>query len=152
MRIRELTIHYTPRVGTSGARRQIRTAPEAAALLGPIAGETVEVFEVVLLDTKHRLIAVHRCARGTLDACLVHPRDVLKAALLANAAAIVTGHNHPSGDPEPSPDDLALFARLRHACDLVGVSLLDNLVVGHSAYWSEQAGRALPFTLSGENP
>jgi DNA repair protein RadC len=56
MRIRELTIRYTPRVGTSGARRQIRTAPEAAALLGPLAGETVEVFEVVLLDTKHRLI------------------------------------------------------------------------------------------------
>jgi DNA repair protein RadC len=77
---------------------------------------------------------------------------VLKAALLANAAAIVTGHNHPSGDPEPSPDDLALFARLRHACDLVGVSLLDNLVVGQFAYWSEQAGQALPFTPSGETP
>ena len=143
MRIRELTLQYRPVPGSVGGALAIRTPEEAAALFRPfLQHEASEVFMLALLDTKHRLIAVHTVARGSLDTAVVHPREVLKAALLANAAGILTAHNHPSGDPTPSPDDRVLFARLRQAAEIVGLTLLDHLIMGEGQYWSE--------TLKGE--
>ena len=74
-----------------------------------------EVFAILCLSTKHRVIGYHEVSRGTLDTALVHPREVFKAAILANAAAIILTHNHPSGDPTPSADDVALTQRLVQA-------------------------------------
>ena len=89
-----------------------------------------EVFAVVFLDNRHRVIAFRRMFRGTIDGASVYPREVVKAALKLNAAAVVLAHNHPSGVPEPSQSDRALTRRLTEALALVDVRVLDHLVIG----------------------
>lgn len=89
-----------------------------------------EVFSVVFLDTRHRILAIEDLFHGTIDGCEVHPRVVIKRALQLNSAAIILGHQHPSGDPEPSAADRALTARLKQALSLVDIRLLDHFVVG----------------------
>jgi len=112
-------------------------ASAAAAFSGLLGAEAVEVCGLFCLATKMHLLAYHELSRGTLDMSCVHPREVFKVALLANAAGIVLGHNHPSGDPTPSPDDRALTKRLVAAGEIVGVELFDHIVVGHDdRYWS----------------
>lgn len=89
-----------------------------------------EVFAVLLLDTKHRILGFHELFRGTLDEASVHPREVVKLALAHNAAAVILVHNHPSGDPEPSQADIRLTRILKEALNLVGTRTLDHVVVG----------------------
>ena len=93
-----------------------------------------EIFSVLLLDTRHRLIACESLFFGSIDSATVHPREVVKLALNRNAAAVVLVHNHPSGVSEPSRADAAITRRLVDALALVDVRVLDHLVVGeHSA-------------------
>ncbi|WP_133500229.1 RadC family protein [Cognatilysobacter terrigena] len=89
-----------------------------------------EVFAVMFLDTRHRMVAFEEMFHGTLDGAEVHPRDVARRALVQNAAAVIVGHNHPSGNPEPSAADRAVTARLKQALGLVDVRLLDHFVIG----------------------
>ncbi len=89
-----------------------------------------EVFAVMFLDTRHRMLAFEEMFHGTLDGAEVHTRDVARRALAHNAAAVIVGHNHPSGNPEPSAADRAVTARLKQALSLVDVRLLDHFVVG----------------------
>lgn len=89
-----------------------------------------EVFLVLFLDTRHRLLAREELFRGTIDAAAVYPREVLKRALHHNAAAVILAHNHPSGVAEPSQADVRLTEQLRAALALVDVRLLDHMVVG----------------------
>lgn len=89
-----------------------------------------EVFVMLFLDTKHHLLAYEEIFRGTIDACTVHPREVLKIALVRNAAAVILAHNHPSGIAEPSQSDRRLTDRLREALALVDIRVVDHLVVG----------------------
>ena len=133
--LRELTVTYSVKTTTDGRpvpiARALRMPSEAAAaFVAVLAEEPVEVFAMLCLTTTHRVIAIHEVSRGTLDSVLVHPREVFKAALLANAAAIIVGHNHPSGDPTPSPEDLALTRRLVQVGDILGIPVLDHVVVG----------------------
>jgi DNA repair protein RadC len=110
---------------------------DAAAFLIPLLGpEVVEVGVVLTLDVKHRLIAFHEISRGTLDSTAFHPREVFAAAFADRAAAIIVAHNHPSGDPSPSRDDVALLERLRQVADLVGIALLDSIIIGDNHYFS----------------
>ncbi len=95
-----------------------------------------EEFRILLLDAKHHVSAVHTVAIGSLTTAIVHPREVFKAAILANAAAIIALHNHPSGDPEPSPEDRTLTKRLSAAGELLGIRLLDHVVIGHGRFYS----------------
>lgn len=88
-----------------------------------------EVFAVLFLDSQHRLLAVEELARGTVDGAAVYPREVVKAALRHNAAAVLLAHNHPSGVAEPSTADRALTERLREALKLVDIRVLDHLIV-----------------------
>ncbi|HCF7328969.1 TPA: DNA repair protein RadC [Pseudomonas aeruginosa] len=90
-----------------------------------------EVFALLLLDNRHRVIVFHELFQGTLDGASVYPREVVKVALSHNAAAAVLVHNHPSGDPEPSQADRNLTHRLKEALNLVGVRTLDHIIVGH---------------------
>lgn len=90
-----------------------------------------EVFALLLLDSKHRVLGFEEVFRGTLDAAHVYPREVVKIALAHNAAAVVLVHNHPSGDPAPSQADLTLTRILKTALDLVGTRTLDHVIVGH---------------------
>lgn len=95
-----------------------------------LAGLEREVFAVAFLDTRHRLIDYAELFFGTVDGAEVHPRIVVREALLRNAAALVIAHNHPSGNAEPSAADRALTTRLKQALTLVDVRLLDHIIVG----------------------
>lgn len=145
MRLRELQITYKPVAGIPpGPRPRLTTPDSAAALLAPLLEtEAVEVFGMLLLNTKLEPLAWHVLSRGTLDATLVHPRDAIKAACLGNAAAVVVGHNHPSGDPEPSAADIAATLRLREAFALVGVDLVDSIIIGSAGRWCSIRNRGL---------
>lgn len=146
MRVRELRVEYRPRqdLPAFDACRILNVPREAAGFLRPILEhEPVEVFVVLSLTTKHRAIAWHELSRGTLDSTPAHPREVFKVALLSNAAALILAHNHPSGDPEPSADDVTLTRRLVAAGEVLGVDVLDHVIVGHDgAYYSfKETGR-----------
>jgi DNA repair protein RadC len=114
------------------------TGPRAVAeLLLPIYGNRpVEQFGVVLLDTKRRVMRTTVVTVGTLDASIVHPREIFREAAATGAAAIVVFHNHPSGDPEPSQEDIALTRRLIAAGVLMGIDVIDHLILGNVCYVS----------------
>ena len=97
-----------------------------------------EHFLIIFLDTRHRLIQQKDISVGTLNASLVHPREVFQAAISAKAAKVILAHNHPSGDPTPSAEDLALTARLKQVGDLVGIPVIDHLVIGDNRFVSMQ--------------
>ena len=96
----------------------------------------------MLLDTKHRVLKTTLVSTGTLDASLVHPREVFRAAASGGAAAIVLFHNHPSGDPTPSGDDVALTARLVEAGLVMGIEVVDHVILADAKYCSfKEMGR-----------
>ena len=145
MRVKELALVYRTRLDLPAfdAYQSLATPREVTSFLIPILGhEATEVFGILCLSTKHHFIAWHEVSRGSLDTAHVHPREVFKAALLVNAACIVGAHNHPSGDPSPSPDDRELTRRLASAGTLLGVDVLDHIIVGHDGrYFSfKEAG------------
>jgi DNA repair protein RadC len=118
-------------------RVQITTPRTAAELLLPLYGNrSVEQFGVVLLDTRHRVLRTTVVSVGTLDASIVHPREIFREATAAGAAALVLFHNHPSGDPEPSPDDVKLTQRLIAAGVLMGIDVIDHVILGDVRYCS----------------
>ena len=94
------------------------------------AGQEREIFGVLFLDNRHRLIALEEMFLGTVDGASVHPREVVKRALRLNAAAVILAHNHPSGVAEPSQADELITVRIRDALALVDIRVLDHLVVG----------------------
>lgn len=102
----------------------------AAFLKAQLAHRPYEVFACLFLDNRHRVLAFEELFRGTLDGASVHPREVVRASLRHNAAAVILAHNHPSGVAEPSAADRNITRQLRDALQLVGVRVLDHLVVG----------------------
>lgn len=100
-----------------------------------------EEFHVVTLDTKHHVIDTHRITVGTLDASLVHPREVFRPAIKDAAAAVILVHNHPSGDATPSPEDLSVTDRLESAGELLGINVLDHIVLGNNSQSSIRQSR-----------
>lgn len=110
---------------------------ELALYLMPRYGaHPVERFGLVLVDTRHQLIRVRILTVGSLDAVVAQPREVFRDALLAGAAGVVVFHNHPSGDPSPSPEDLTLTHRLVAAGKILGIELVDHVIIGDSRYFS----------------
>jgi DNA repair protein RadC len=119
------------------ARMPMNDPRTAAAFLMPrFGGRGVEQLGIVLLDTKHRVVRTAVLAVGTLNSSAVEPREVFREAAIGGAAAIVLFHNHPSGDPTPSPEDFELTRRLAAAGTLMGIDVLDHLVLGDTRYWS----------------
>jgi DNA repair protein RadC len=118
-------------------RVQVTTPRTVAELLLPLYGNRpVEQFGVVLLDTKHRVMRTTIVTVGTLDASIVHPREIFREAAAGGAAAIVVFHNHPSGDPEPSKEDVVLTHRLIAAGVLMGIEVLDHVILANVRYCS----------------
>jgi len=101
-----------------------------------LAAETTEHFYAVLLDNKHRKIRDVLVSKGSLTAAIVHPRDIFLQVIRYAAAAVVFVHNHPSGDPTPSKEDLEITRRLREVADIIGVRVLDHVVIGQGRYVS----------------
>ncbi|MEN5208116.1 DNA repair protein RadC [Stenotrophomonas terrae] len=116
-------------------RGQVLTDPAAAGryFAQRLRHRPQEVFAVLFLDNRHRALAFEELSTGTVDSAEVHPREVLRQALAHNAAALIIGHNHPSGNPEPSAADRAITERLRQALALVDIRLLDHFVIGDGA-------------------
>lgn len=112
-------------------------SPKAVAeyLQRHIGREKKEHFIMLYLDSRNTLI-VDRVSVGTLNSNLVHPREVFKSAIQANAAQIIVAHNHPSNDPEPSPEDVALTRRLGDAAKILGIELLDHVIVTRNGFTS----------------
>jgi DNA repair protein RadC len=121
-----------------GAERpNLRSPAQLANYLLPQYGSaTVEQFGIVMLDSKSRLIRIRIVATGTMDSAIVHPREVFREAAAAAAAAIVLFHNHPSGDPTPSDDDLILTARMVSAGVVMGIDVVDHVILGERRYCS----------------
>jgi len=95
-----------------------------------------EVFKAVLLNGKNKIIKDVTISEGTLTQSLVSPRELIKEAVTESATALVLIHNHPSGEPEPSPDDIEITNRLISACELVGIKILDHIIIGDNNYFS----------------
>lgn len=108
------------------------TSPEDSKdyLISKLAEREQEVFSVIFMDNKHRILSYEELFYGTIDAAAVYPREVVKRALALNAAALIVAHNHPSGDPEPSISDDQITNKLVQALKLVDIRLLDHIVVG----------------------
>ena len=146
MRIKELTVHYRYRSEPDdlAARPRFSCPRDAAQYLeGILSHESVEVFLILCLTTKHSPIAYHEVSRGTLDATLVHPREIFKVAFLANAACLILAHNHPSGDPTPSSEDLTLTKTLAEAGSLLGVKIIDHIIIGRDGRYHSFRERGL---------
>jgi DNA repair protein RadC len=138
----ELGRRTLTRVGE--ARPQL-SSPRAVAeyLLPQFGNRPVEQFGVLLLDTKHRVLRASVLSVGTLDASIVHPREVFREATSAGAAGLVVFHNHPSGDPLPSEDDCRLTERLVAAGVLMGIAVLDHVILADEKYYSFREHRTL---------
>jgi DNA repair protein RadC len=118
-------------------RPQITSPRDAAHFLMPeYSARAVEQFGLLMLDTRHRVLRTSVLTVGTLDCAAVQPRDVFRQALLASAAAVVMFHNHPSGDPQPSGEDIELTRRTVAAGELMGIRVVDHVVLGDGRYCS----------------
>ncbi len=105
-----------------------------------LKGKKREYFLILLLDTRNQLIGVTTVSMGSLDSSIVHPREVFKEAISASAASVILVHNHPSGDPQPSKEDIELTKRLTKAGEIMGIDVLDHIIVCGENYLSLKAG------------
>ena len=101
-----------------------------------LSNETKEHFLALHMDSKNRILCLDHVSSGSLNASIVHPREVFKGCLLSSAAAVLFLHNHPSGNPDPSKEDLELTTRLKQAGDLLGLRVLDHIIIGEDRYVS----------------
>ena len=100
------------------------------------ADAVVETAMMLALDTKNKVIGIFEISSGSLNASIIHPRDVFQRAILCNAASVILVHNHPSGDPTPSPEDIALTKKLVEAGRVMDISVLDHVIVGEGSFVS----------------
>jgi DNA repair protein RadC len=119
------------------ANTVIKTPEDVARLAqGRLKGKKKEYFLAILLDTRNQLIRVAEISVGSLDSSIVHPREVFKEAISASASSVIFTHNHPSGDTEPSEDDIQLTKRLFEAGEIVGIDVLDHVIIGGKTHIS----------------
>jgi DNA repair protein RadC len=117
--------------------RSVRSPEDSYKLLKQfLEDKDREHFIVVALDTKNQPVSINICHIGSLNASIVHPREVMKSAVLSNAASIIVGHNHPSGKVEPSREDIEVTKRLVEAGKIIGIEVLDHIIVGDDTFTS----------------
>ena len=118
-------------------KETVKTPEDVVALVrSRLKGKKKEYFLALLLDTRNQLIRVAEISVGSLDSSIVHPREIFKEAVAASAASAIFVHNHPSGDPEASEDDLNLTKRLAEAGEIMGIDVLDHVIIGEEKYLS----------------
>ncbi|MCK4235819.1 MAG: DNA repair protein RadC [Candidatus Krumholzibacteria bacterium] len=117
--------------------RKVRSPDDVAGLIAPEMKELDrEHFKAILLDTKNGILKIVTVAVGSLNAALVHPREVFKAAVIASAAGVILVHNHPTGNPEPSREDTDLTKRFARCGELMGIDLVDHIIIGGDRFVS----------------
>ncbi len=117
--------------------RRIRHPSDAVPLLArKWANKIQEHFIVITLNAAHEIIATHCVTKGTVNNTLIHPREVLRPALLDNAVALLIAHNHPSGNTDPSPEDRQVTTRLCNAAEIMGIRILDHIIFSRTGYTS----------------
>ena len=122
---------------TGEALPSLKTPDQVARLLmSKYSPKKKEHFGVLILDTKNRLKKEVVVFVGSLASSLVHPREIFHEAVVESAASLILFHNHPSGDPSPSPHDISLTKRLKEAGEMMGIEVLDHLIIGHNRYVS----------------
>ena len=136
----ELKIVRERRQGYGTVRRVRDAAQVYEAFREEFSQLDREMLVVLLLDGKNQVLGFNVVSIGSLTAALVHPREVFKPVILANAAAVILLHNHPSGSAEPSAEDRALTERLEHAGELLGIRVLDHIILGDGQYRSKGEG------------
>jgi DNA repair protein RadC len=128
-------------------RGKINTPEAARSLLAPLFdGRDTEAFVVLLLDTAHTPIGLSIVSNGGLSASIVEPRQVFKLAVLSNAAALIIAHNHPSGSPDPSQEDVSLTRRLVEAGKIIGIPIIDHMIFAEDRYVSFRECDMMPST------
>lgn len=121
----------------SGQRTGLEGPEDAAQILSRyLEHADREHFVAMMLDAKNKVIGIHTVSIGTLCCTVVSPREVFKAAILANAASIIVAHNHPSGDVTPSPEDIQVTKTLKEAGKLLDIEILDHVIVGEDGAWT----------------
>jgi len=121
----------------SGEKPTVKTPEDVAVLVRrQLKGKKREHFLAMLLNTRNQLIKIAEISIGSLDSSIVHPREVFKEAVSASAASVIFVHNHPSGDPEASEDDIKLSKRLAEAGEIMGIDVLDHIIVSDQKYLS----------------
>lgn len=136
-RVDIVTIQMVKEKSIKYAERRVASPESAYCLLKDIFNNADrEMFVVLCLNAKNEPTHINICHVGTLNTSLVHPREVLKPAILSNARAIIVAHNHPSGDTTPSEEDKRVTELLREACTIMGIDLLDHLILGDNKYYS----------------
>ena len=115
----------------------IRGPEDALHIVRPrFKNQQREIFVVVLLNARHEVMSVEIVSIGSVNASIVHPREVFKPAIMQSAASVLLAHNHPSGDPEPSEEDLSITKRLVQCGELLGISVLDHVIVATRGFTS----------------
>jgi DNA repair protein RadC len=115
----------------SGDKQTVKTPEDVTGLVrSQLRGKKKEHFLALLLNTRNQLIKIAEISIGSLDSSIVHPREVFKEAVSASAASVIFVHNHPSGDPEASEDDVKLSKRLAEAGEIMGIEVLDHIIIG----------------------
>jgi len=129
------------RVSTVSDAPTISTPADATPIMQALTADAAEErFIAVFLDSRHRITGSQIVSIGSLNASIVHPREVFRTAILHGAARIIIGHNHPSGDPTPSSDDIKLNRRLVEAGELLGIEVLDHIIVGDTCISFKERG------------
>lgn len=100
-----------------------------------------ERFYVIILDTKNKILSINKIAQGTIDAALIHPRETFHKAITKLGAGIIIVHNHPSGDAEPSYEDIQLTKRFKEAGEILGIELLDHIIIGNRSISMRKEGK-----------
>jgi DNA repair protein RadC len=118
------------------AGQALRSSEDVFRHFAELEKEKREIFYVVLLNNKNRKIREVKISEGSLTASLVHPREVYNPVIRESAAAVIFVHNHPSGDPAPSPEDIEITRRLKQVGEVMGVRVLDHVVIGRDRYYS----------------
>ncbi|HKL23125.1 MAG TPA: DNA repair protein RadC [Candidatus Nanoarchaeia archaeon] len=118
-------------------KEKIKTAKDVFCLFEEkLKYEKQEFFYVILLNTKNNIISIQKISQGILDASIIHPREIFKPAIRNSASRIILIHNHPSGDPTPSEEDLDITKKLKESGELIGIEVLDHVIIGDGRYWS----------------